>query len=236
MTDDNQSDIYAWLRDAVLISEFLRRATDAPPQRRARARELMMHYIYGNGGNFEREGGTWGEHMRSVPELKEARENFYRILADKLTNDGKEKSGTFEENVGEYIGRQIALATWPEMRLTLYGAHDVSAKGQYEVIDERDRFKVRFYDTTWTWYDEGDLHPDKATELPYVPVPIPDAVFQALGWAWGGQSYPIEISWQYDGTRTVPKETSRCGVKCKDYEKYGLCDRMTYDEICWQHA
>jgi len=30
-------------------------------------------------------------------------------------------------------------------------------------------------------------------------------------------------------------KTVKCGARCKDFSKYGFCDRMVYIPPCWQH-
>ncbi len=32
------------------------------------------------------------------------------------------------------------------------------------------------------------------------------------------------------------KKAHKCGVRCKNYKKYGKCDRKTFKKRCWQHT
>ena len=34
----------------------------------------------------------------------------------------------------------------------------------------------------------------------------------------------------------LKKSGHRCGAKCKDFETYGFCDRLTTNTYCWQHS
>ena len=127
---------------------------------------------------------------------------------------------------------------------------------------------IAFSDCKLTWIDDGDLHKEKATGLKAFITPIEDFKFifaeqilKAQGYTPG--KYPIKIHWQMSKeeidyvlppsehklkkkikiipTPKPPKDKSgflRCGVPCKDFERYGLCDRLVSDEFksCYQHA
>jgi hypothetical protein len=198
------------------------------PEGAPRAKELIKWYVARNGATFRGDRQVWGRFMRSQPQIKAEEGRFYQELAKELCADKKEKKGTLKRDA-----HSVVLTT-EAMKLTLHGCHRLGVEGSYEVAIKGGNFVVSFPDSTWTWYDKGDLHGNLATKLKSGVV-VPDQWFKSVGDLVGGKEYPIEISWTVSRRIAIPRDKTVCGADCKN-EEYGACDNRTYDgERCHWH-
>ncbi len=176
-----------------LIEKFLDRYIPRDDPGRPFARQLIMHYAFGFGGDFVREDGAWGAFMKDRPELQAALNAKMQEVVRKLCKGGAD-SGKVNETLTGVRLNQLA-----SMRMTLHGAQRIEIKDDFTVQGRGTACcRVTFKNLKYTWVDRGDLHPGTKTELDDGST-VDDSFFERLShWIPSAGPYDIRITWSAD--------------------------------------
>jgi len=144
----------------------------------------------------------WAGFMKRREKLKDNARKFYKGFTLRKCRENRAIAETNRTTSWQKFNKDtptVILDDLPSTRISLYGAHRITVRGEYRIRMTSTRAAkttsckcfVEFRFLTWTWYDRTNLVPGKETDLG-AGKKVDDAVFRNIGI---GTRFGIRLHW-----------------------------------------